>query len=123
MFIFSNWKRRAAVVGTVLIICWPFSGALAGDSSKAMVLRLGSGEKTMDRYLEYGYNAAVIGDPTQLADYDSVLPGVIGTNATLRTRIASQRAKFQKEYDRANKLGIAVCMMTDEVSLPIPVLD
>jgi hypothetical protein len=37
-------------------------------------LLLGSGEKDLARYREYGYNAAVLGNFTELAAYEDVLP-------------------------------------------------
>lgn len=108
----------------VVAVAGLFAPDVSADTAlKPMAILLGSGEKSVDRYKEYGYNAVVIGDATQLATYDTVLPNVIAAGSDLRDRIERQRARFQGEYDRANQLGLAVCLMTDEISLPIPVLD
>jgi hypothetical protein len=94
----------------------------ADSPLQPMAIRLGSGEKSVERYKEYGYTAAILGDVTQLATYDAVCPGAIAQGSSLRERIERQRKKFKKEYDRANGLGLAVCLLTDEVSLPVPIL-
>jgi hypothetical protein len=94
----------------------------AANSNQAMELRLGSGEKSVERYKEYGYTAAILGDVTQLAMYDGVCPGVIAQGSNVRNRIERQRKKFQKEYDRATALGLSIGLLTDEVSLPVPIL-
>lgn len=96
--------------------------ATAGASTNSMDLCIGSGESDLARYTEYGYNAAVLGDITQLADYETVAPGVVEKNTTLKSRIEKHRRAFQVEYDRANNLGLAVCLMTDEIELPAVVL-
>jgi hypothetical protein len=84
-------------------------------------IRLGSGETNVDRYQDYHYNAIVLGDVTQLANFESSYPGAIPKGSALRNRIDHQRKKFEKEYDQATKLGLAVCLMTDEVTLPTPI--
>jgi hypothetical protein len=94
----------------------------ADGSLQPMAIRLGSGEKSVERYKEYGYTGAILGDVTQLASYDEVCPGAIPQGSSLRGRIERQRKKFKKEYDRANGLGVAVCLLTDEVSFPAPIL-
>jgi len=113
------WVWRTARL-LVLGLSLNAPGAFAADD--AVPLRLGSGEKSLARYQEYGYNAAIIGDVTQLATYDAVCPGVIIRGSDLWKRIEGQREKFQKAYDQAVKCGLAVCLMTDEVSMPIPIL-
>jgi hypothetical protein len=97
--------------------------ATAVASTNILELRIGSGERDVARYREYGYNAVVLGDITQLADYETVAPGVIAKNAALKKRIEKHRGAFQTDYDRANTLGLAVCLMTDEIELPTAVLD
>ena len=97
--------------------------AMADTAPKPMAILLGSGEKSVDCYKDYGYNAVVIGDATRLASFDAIFPGLIAPGSDLRNRIEREREKFQAEYDRANELGLAVCLMDDEVSLPVPVLE
>ena len=102
-----------------------FAAVMSGQALAAgpMALRIGSGEKSIERYAEYGYTAAILGDATQLATYDEIFPDAIGRQSDQRRHINRQREKFQKEYDRAQALGLAVCLMSDEVSLPIPILE
>jgi hypothetical protein len=116
---FTKFMKAFLCLGT---ICWLAAGGALAATNAVMELRLGSGEKSVERYQEYGYTAAVLGDVTQLATYDVACPGAVASGSDLRNRIERQRKKFQKDYDRANALGLAVCLMTDEVSLPVPVL-
>jgi hypothetical protein len=97
--------------------------AMAVAATNTMDLRIGSGESDLARYREYGYNAAVLGDITQLADYETVAPGAVATDKTLDKRIEKRRHRFEAEYREANKFGLAVCLMTDEIELPTVVLD
>lgn len=99
------------------------AGSVPAAGAPAMEIRLGSGEPSVDRYEEYGYNAAILGDVTQLASFDTTYPGVIAPDSALRKRIDQQRRKFLKEYDRANELGLAVYLMADEVSMPTLILE
>lgn len=103
------------------LICWLAAVEMAGATG--MALRLGSGEKSVERYREYNYNAAILGDFTQLATFDAAYPGAIPKGSALRERIEQQRQKFQKACDRAGKTGIAAGLLTDEASLPIPILE
>jgi hypothetical protein len=88
-----------------------------------MELRIGSGEKMLECYQEYNCNAAILGDLTQLASFDTACPGAIPSGSALWAHIEQQRQKLQKDSERAGALGIAVCLMTDEASLPIPILE
>ncbi len=92
-------------------------------STNAMELRIGSGETDIEHYKDYGYNAVVLGDITQLATYDHIAPGAISRDPSLQQRITKRRNRFQPECERANKLGLAVGVMTDEIELPTIVLD
>ncbi|HSY19455.1 MAG TPA: hypothetical protein VK815_14025 [Candidatus Acidoferrales bacterium] len=116
----NQMRRRIAVGGMIAAGLLALTAGAAGPL-QPMELRLGSGEKSIERYQEYGYNAAIIGDVTQLATFDAACPGAIPAESDLRNRIERQRKKFQKDYDRANALGLAVGLLTDEVSLPTPV--
>ena len=109
------------VILSVGIICWLAAAEMVAGAT-GMELRLGSGEKSVGHYQEYNYNAAILGDLTQLASFDAAYPGAIAKGSALRERIEQERQKFQKECERAGALGIAVALMTDEASLPIPVL-
>jgi hypothetical protein len=95
----------------------------AAAATGSMDLRIGGGETNVERYQDYGYNVAVLGNITQLATYDTVAPGVVAESPELRKRIEARRKRFQSEYDQAIQLGIAPCLMTDEIELPTVVLD
>ena len=88
-----------------------------------MELRLGSGERNIERYREYGYTAAILGDATPLATYDDIFTNAIDAQSDLRRHIVQQRERFQKDCDRARTLGLDVCLSSDEVSVPIPILE
>lgn len=103
-----------------------FTAASAGAAippAGSLGLRIGSGETNVLRYKEYGYNAAILGDISQLATYDDIVPGAIAKDPELRARIEQRRKRFETQYDEAGNLGIAACLMTDEVELPTPVLE
>src|ERR1039458_9980064 len=121
----ENARRLASAAIFILVAtcAFQFSGGLLAGQSQPMEIRLGSGEKSVERYREYNYNAAILGDLTQLASFDAAFPGAIAKGSVLRERIEQQRQKFQKACERAGKLGIAVCLMTDEASLPVPILE
>lgn len=104
----------------VAAVLLPFRGHASGP---VMEIRLGSGEKSIERYKEYDCTGAILGDPTQLASYDAACPNAIPKGSDLRNWIEQRRKSFQKDYDRANNLGLAVALMADEVSLPTAVLD
>lgn len=86
-------------------------------------LWIGSGEKELRRYLDYGCTATISGDITRLAFFDGVSPDLIPEGSALRTQIERAREKFKKEYEEAAKLGLAIVAGTDEVALPVPVAD
>jgi hypothetical protein len=96
--------------------------ATAALADPPLPIRLGSGEKKVERYAPYGYNAVILGDVTQMAMFDDACPGAIAPGTALRKRLESQRAKFVVESKQAQDMGLQICMMTDEASLPIPVL-
>jgi hypothetical protein len=114
-----RFEHLKITLRTLIAVCL-FAAGTAGAAGP-FELRLGSGEKSLERYPAYGYNAAIIGDVTQLATFDALCPGAIPAGSDLRNRIEHQRKKFQKDYDQAGALGLAVCLMTDEISLPTPV--
>lgn len=97
--------------------------ATAAVATNSMELRIGSGETNLERCQEYGYNAIVLGDITQLAAYETVAPGIVATDTKLQQRIQTRRHHFEADYGRANQLGLAVCLTTDEIELPTVVLD
>jgi len=86
-------------------------------------LWIGSGEKEMRRYLDYGCTATISGDITRLAFFDGVSPSLIPEGSALRAQIERTRGKFKKEYEEAAKLGLSLVAGTDEVALPVPVAD
>jgi hypothetical protein len=103
--------------------CCVVAGATALGGPATMELRLGSGETSLERYKDYGYTAALLGDVTKLASFDAVAPGAIAKGSALQRRIEQHRRKFAKDCQRAQELGLDVCLSTDEVQLPTPVLD
>src|SRR5580704_2086484 len=98
-------RRRAGLVllSLNLLVAPALPLSAAGGEFE---IRLGSGETNVDRYQDYHYNAIVLGDVTQLANFESSYPGAIPKGSALRNRIDHQRKKFEKEYDQATKLGL-----------------
>lgn len=91
-------------------------------------LRLGSGEKELARYREAGANVAVVsgivrGGFTQLATYRRILPQVLPEGHPLAGAIESERRELREKLKRAAELGLAVCLVTDEVQMPTAVLE
>ena len=95
----------------------------ADDTNGVMSIRLGMGETSLERYNQYGYTAAVLGDLTQLASYDDIAPGAISADSDLRRSIERYRADFSKKSAQAGDLGLDICLMTDEIKFPTPVFD
>ena len=122
MTAFTNQMRRRIALGGITAAGLLALAAYAAGPLPPMELRLGSGEKSIEHYREYGYNAAIMGDVTQLATFDAAFPGAIPPGSDLRKRIEHQRQKFQKRLrHRASALGLEVGLLTDEVLLPAPV--
>ncbi len=88
-----------------------------------MKIRLGSGADSISAYKDYGSNSAMLGDAIKLATYDDVCPGVISSGSDFRLSIERKRSAFLKECDLAKELGIKVCVLTDEVSLPLQIAE
>ncbi len=86
-------------------------------------IRMGSGERDIARYKEYGYNAAVLGPVTQLASFDDSAPGALPPGSRLRTQIEETRGKFREQAARAKELGLKVVTSTDEILLPSAVIE
>ena len=118
-----NGTHCLFAAGAILAVCFATVSAPAASSATPLTLRIGSGEKSVERYREYGYNAAILGDATQLASYDAACPNAIPRGSELRKRIEQQRKSFQQASERARALGLEVCLLTDEVSLPTPILE
>src|ERR1700685_2946617 len=85
----------------------------ADDTNGVMAIRLCIGETSLERYTEYGYTAAALGDLTRLASYDSLAPGAIAENSELRGNIERYRQDFLKKAAQAKDLGQDVCLVTD----------
>ncbi len=115
--------RRFLHAGSLIAATLIAASVWADGPPSPKALLIGSGEKSIERYAEYGYTAAILGDATQLASYDEVFPNAIPPGSDLRNRIEQERKRFQRDCDRAKTLGIAVCLMTDEVSMPSLVLE
>jgi hypothetical protein len=119
----SMMTERRNIKYIIAVICMVAASCALAVSGNQMDIRVGSGETNLQRYVEYGYRAAVLGDLTQIASYDTVWPDAIPKGSQLRRRIEQHRAKFAEEAGQARALGLEVCLMTDEVSLPIPILN
>ena len=92
---------------------------LSGFKNSTAGICMGSGEKDMARYKEYGENVALIlTDVGRLATYAEVAPGAIPSDSDLGRQIARNRKTFQRQCDDASKAGLLVCIVNDEVSLP-----
>ncbi|HEY1661848.1 MAG TPA: hypothetical protein VGI03_05465 [Verrucomicrobiae bacterium] len=103
------------------IIGWLAVAQAVAAATNAMMIRIGSGESTMANYHDYGYNAAILGDLTDLVSFDAIYPNAIPVGSDLRNRIESRRKTFREDCDQAHALGLKVCVMTDEASLPVPI--
>lgn len=89
-------------------------------------LRMASGETNLARYREAGANVVALGTGTgltQLATYAEVAPTALPVGHPLRTEIEQRRAEFRAQVREAARLGLAVCIGTDEIQIPTPVFD
>jgi len=116
----SKYMKNLIFAGTFVYLT---AGVLAADTNGVMSIRLGSGETSLEQYKEYGYNAIMMGDLTQLASYDELAPGAIADNSQLRRNIDKYRRDFVKKVAQAQKMGLDACVVTDEIQFPIPVYD
>jgi hypothetical protein len=89
----------------------------------AFPIRMGSGERDLSRYKEYGYNAALLGHVTQLASFDESAPGALPEGSPLRKQIEAARRHFREEAARGKELGIDAVADTDEILLPTAVIE
>lgn len=99
------------------------SAALTWAQPPPFEILLGSGEKEPDRYREYGYTAAVLGNFTQLATYEEIAPGILGPDTPLRRQIEKNRSEFRQRLRQARALGLKACLITDEILLPTAIVD
>ena len=99
------------------------AGGVSFCAAAPMEIRLGSGESDLERYKEYGYNVALLGELTPLASYEALCPGAIAKDSALGKRIQQHRKKFLENCKRARELGLEVCLATDEIQLPTVVLE
>lgn len=107
-------------------ICAALAGLFAltlvsSASSSGFELRLGSGEKDLARYREYGYNVALLGSFSRLALLDDAAPGALPPDSALRLKVEKGRRSFAESAKKAAGLGLKVCLSTDEIELPAPV--
>lgn len=106
------------ISGLCLTLLWP-SPARA---QRGFGLRMGSEEQDLLRYREYDFNAAVLGDPTELATYRNVAPDALPPGSPLRVRVEENRRQTRERLRRAKQLGLEVCLYTDEIKLPTALL-
>jgi hypothetical protein len=121
---------KTGCLGLLLLLAIPAAQAAEPPAaapnpppSSAFEIRMGSGERNLERYRELGYTAAPLGDLGKLADYSEAATGVIPADSDLAAQIARARTAFAKSCEEAARLGISVCAGTDEVSLPTVVYD
>ncbi len=114
----SRRNTGLALLSLNLLVAPAWVNSAVGEE---LPIRLGSGEADVSRYTNYNYNTIVLGDVTQLADFADSYPGAIAKGSALWNRIEHQRKKFEKDYNHATQLGLKVCMMTDEATLPTPI--
>ncbi len=90
-------------------------------------LRMASGERDLARYRENGANVAALspggGGLTQLATYAEVAPHAMPPGHPLRAEIERRRSEFREQIRQASRLGLAICISTDEIQIPTPVFD
>ena len=60
----TDRTHRLFAAGAILAVWFASVSAPAASSAKPLALRLGSGEKSLERYREYGYNAAILHNGT-----------------------------------------------------------
>ena len=92
--------------------------ALLSAGNAAPGICMGSGEKDMGRYKEYGEQLAPLGDLGKLATYAEIAPGAIPADSALGKQIARNQEIFKRQCEEAAQAGVEVCIGTDEVSLP-----
>jgi hypothetical protein len=120
---FNFGRTRECGVIALGLVCLLSAAGISAQAASPIAIRLGSGEKDLERYREYGYNAVLLGDLTQLAGYEALCPGAIAQDSPLRQKIEQHRKRFLRESQRARALGLEVCLSTDEVQLPTVVLE
>jgi hypothetical protein len=86
-------------------------------------IRMGSGERDLQRYAEYGYNVASLGSLTRLATFAGSAPGTLPPSSALRKAVDENRRQFRERARAAAALGINACVSTDEILLPSAVLE
>ncbi len=89
----------------------------------AFEIRMGSGERDVQRYAGYGYNVASLGSLTRLATFADSAPGALPPSSALRLSIDENRRQFREKARAAAALGIKACVSTDEILLPSAVLE
>jgi hypothetical protein len=101
--------------------------AAAAAAAPPFALRMASGEQDLARYRENGANVAALsprgGGLTQLATYAEVAPRALPPGHPLRVEIERSRKEFRDQIREASRLGLAVCISTDEIQIPTPVFD
>ncbi|HEY3762381.1 MAG TPA: hypothetical protein VGN23_11605, partial [Verrucomicrobiae bacterium] len=105
------------------MIIWLAMTQAAVAATNAMAIRIGSGENAVADYKQYGYNTILLGDLTELVSFDSIYPNAISASSDLRKQIESRQTTFKKDCNKANALGLKVCVVTDEASLPVPIFN
>lgn len=104
------------IVGVVLLLT-------CGAAPAQALLLLGSGEKDIARYPEYGIQVVVNGDLNLLATYDTVAPGLLPAGSEVRKDVEHARRSMRAFCAQAAAQQLAVCFSTDEVKFPVPVWD
>jgi hypothetical protein len=89
-------------------------------------LRMASGETNLARYREAGANVVALGTGaglTQLATYAEVAPTACPLVSSAHRDRAAQGRNSVRKSGKPTRLGLAVCIGTDEIQIPTPVFD
>lgn len=109
---------------------WRFVGvallSVCAAAAPPFTLHMASGDSSLARYREAGANVVALGTTaglTQLATYAQVAPHALPPGHPLRVEIDRRRKEFREQIREASRLGLAVCIGTDEIQIPTPVFD
>jgi hypothetical protein len=87
---FNFGRTRECGVIALGLVCLLSAAGISAQAASPIAIRLGSGEKDLERYREYGYNAVLLGDLTQLAGYEALCPGAIAQDSPLHQKIRAR---------------------------------
>ena len=116
----STAARRVFAAPCITVLC----ATAAWCAPPSFEIRMGSGERGgIERYAEYGYNVAVLGNATRLAAFADSAPAALPPGSALRKAVEESRRHFREQARAMAALGIKACVSTDEILLPSAVLE